>query len=644
MKEISFTSGRDRCAAWHFDANGDALAGARGVPCVVMAPGFAGTRDTSTLMDYARGFAAAGLDVVLFDYRGFGGSGGSPRQLVSVPRQRRDYRAAIAAARQLPGVDPERIVLWGVSYSGGHVVRVAAEDGRVAAVVAVTPAVDGVAVLAHLARSIGIRHLLRAAAHGMRDAQRTMTRRRPHLVPMVGEPGSRAIFAMDGAEQAYTEVAGPTWRNEVCARTALEVALNRPIRFAPRVRCPLLVQAGTADRVAPLGHRPSSVSQSRCQRGVARIPHRPRGRLHPARSSAALRRSARFLGPPPVSHRVQPGCEPQLAIKEALMKQRNVRLIETNGITLKVVVEGSGPLLLLLHGFPQSGYLWRNQIDDLVAAGYQVAVPDQRGYGGSDKPADPQAYDTITLSADAVGIADALGHDTFTLVTHDWGAIIGWYMASLYPQRVNAVFGLSVPPTVGTPVGALTRQENFGDNFVYTVYFQQPGVAEAELDADVRKSIRMLYYSVSGDAPEFGFMRPKPASSKMLDGLVDPDPLPGWLTEEDLDRYCEDYRDGFRGPINWYRSIDHGIELTRHLVGTKIMQPSHFMIGSLDPMNVLLWDPLANVEQNAPNLRRNVVVEGAGHWLPLERPKEVNAALLDFLAGLENTPQSVTKR
>ena len=325
------------------------------------------------------------------------------------------------------------------------------------------------------------------------------------------------------------------------------------------------------------------------------------------------------------------------------MKQRNVRVIETNGIRLKVVVEGSGPLLLLLHGFPQCGYLWRNQIDDLVAAGYQVAVPDQRGYGGSDKPADPQAYDSLTLSADAVGIADALGHETFALVTHDWGAIVGWYMAALYQQRVNAVFALSVPPTVGTPVGALTRQENFGDNFVYTVYFQQPGVAEAELDADVRRSIRMLYYSVSGDAPEFGFMRPKPASSKMLDGLVDPDPLPSWLTEEDLDRYVKDYRDGFRGPINWYRSIDRGIELTRHLVGSKIMQPAHFMIGSLDPMNVLLAEPLSHVEENAPNLRGNMVLEGAGHWLPLERPKEVNAALLDFLAGLENAPHSVTK-
>ena len=324
------------------------------------------------------------------------------------------------------------------------------------------------------------------------------------------------------------------------------------------------------------------------------------------------------------------------------MKQRNVRMIETNGIRLKVVVEGSGPLLLLLHGFPQCAYLWRHQIDELVAAGYQVAVPDQRGYGGSDKPAEVEAYDLLQLSADAVGIADALGHETFTLVTHDWGAIVGWHVALLYPQRVSAVFALSVPPTIGTPVGALTRQENFGDNFVYTVYFQQPGVAEAELDADVRKSLRMLYYSVSGDAPAFGFMRPKPASSKMLDGLVDPDPLPSWLTEEDLDRYVEDYRDGFRGPINWYRSIDRGIGLTRRLQQTKITQPSHFMIGSLDPMNVLLAVPLANLEQNAPNLRGNVVLEGAGHWLPIERPKEVNDALLDFLAGLESAPQSAS--
>lgn len=251
MDEISFSSDRDRCTAWHFNANGDAFATVRGVPCVVMAPGFAGTRDTSALIDYARGFAAAGLDVVLFDYRGFGGSGGSPRQLVSASRQRRDYHAAIAAARRLPGVDPERIVLWGISYSGGHVVRVAAEDGRVAAVVALTPAMDGIAALAQLARNAGPTQMLRAASHGLRDTLRALTGRRPHIVPMVGEPGSSAIIAVPGAEHAYSEIAGPSWRNEVCARTALGVAFNRPVRFASRICCPLLVQAGIHDRITP---------------------------------------------------------------------------------------------------------------------------------------------------------------------------------------------------------------------------------------------------------------------------------------------------------------------------------------------------------------------------------------------------------
>jgi pimeloyl-ACP methyl ester carboxylesterase len=251
MDEISFISGHHHCAAWHFAGTGDAFAGAGGRPCVVMAPGFASTRAPGGLVAYAQGFAAAGLDVVLFDYRGFAASGGSPRQLVSASRQRQDYHAAIAAARRLPGIDPDRIVLWGISFSGGHVVRVAAEDGRVAAVMSVTPAVDGVAVLAQLARNAGVLQLFRLAGHGLRDALRGLTRRPPHLVPVIGEPGSRAIIAKHGAEQAYTPIAGPSWRNELCARTALGVGFNRPIRFASRVSCPLLVQAGTADSITP---------------------------------------------------------------------------------------------------------------------------------------------------------------------------------------------------------------------------------------------------------------------------------------------------------------------------------------------------------------------------------------------------------
>ena len=250
MDEITFTSGSDHCSAWHLTAASDAYAGPGGRPCAVMAPGFGGTRDSS-LLGYAEGFAAAGIDVLLFDYRGFGASGGSPRQLVSVRRQRRDYHAAVAAARQLPGVDPERIVVWGVSYAGGHVIVVAARDKRVAATISVTPAMDGIPVLIQLARNGGPAHLVRAAGNGLRDAARTLTGRAPHLVPMVGEPGSNAIIAKAGGEEAYTAIAGPSWRNELCARTALGAGLNRPIRFASRVSCPLLVQVGTSDSICP---------------------------------------------------------------------------------------------------------------------------------------------------------------------------------------------------------------------------------------------------------------------------------------------------------------------------------------------------------------------------------------------------------
>jgi pimeloyl-ACP methyl ester carboxylesterase len=179
-------------------------------------------------------------------------------------------------------------------------------------------------------------------------------------------------------------------------------------------------------------------------------------------------------------------------------------------------------------------------------------------------------------------------------------------------------------------------EEMVGDNFFYVVYFQRPGVAEAELDADVRKSLRMLHYAVSGDAPAGLYLQPKPGSSKLLDGLIDPVPLPSWLTAEDLDVYCEAYRDGFRGPINWYRGY-RGSELTRAPQHATIKQPCHVMVGSRDPALTMLADGFANLEQNVTDLRGNIVLDGAGHWLPLERTREVNSALLAFLRGIDTT-------
>lgn len=249
-KKLTFTSHRVSCGAWHVPAASDALAGTEGRPCIVMGHGFGGTRD-SGLLSYAEAFAAAGIDAFVFDYRGFGESEGTPRQDVSFRRQRQDYHAAIAAARHLPGVDPDRNAVWGTSYSGGHVVAVAAQDPRVAAVVALTPATDGLAALVQLVRYAGVAQLVPTVRHGLRDLVHGLTGRAPHHIPLAAPPGTIAIISTPGAEETYTAIAGPTWRNEVCARTTREIGFNRVNGFARQLACPLLVQAGTKDRVAP---------------------------------------------------------------------------------------------------------------------------------------------------------------------------------------------------------------------------------------------------------------------------------------------------------------------------------------------------------------------------------------------------------
>ena len=314
------------------------------------------------------------------------------------------------------------------------------------------------------------------------------------------------------------------------------------------------------------------------------------------------------------------------------MKERDFRMVETNGIRLRVVVEGKGPLVILLHGFPQCWYLWRHQIDPLVEAGFRVAVPDQRGYAASDRPEAIEAYDIVELTNDVAGIADALGHEKFLVVGHDWGAPVAWHTALLHPDRVRAVVGMSVPYVRG-PAGVMTRQENFGDNFWYIVYFQQPGVAEAELEADVRKSLRQIYFAASGDAPEGLFSTQKPSTAGFLDGMPDPDPLPAWLTREDLDYYEQQYKtSGFRGPINWYRNIDRNIEITPQLAEATVDQPSFFIAGKKDPVLSFAGGGMLELMSNfVSDMRGKVLIDGAGHWVQLEKPGEVNAALLGFL-------------
>ncbi len=250
MSAIEFSSGGVTCRGVHLPGAGDELAVDGRRPCVVLGHGFSGTVD-SGLTPFAERFAAAGLDALAFDYRHFGSSDGEPRQLLSIPRQLEDYAAAIAYARSLPGVDPERIVLWGYSFAGGHVVRAAIADGRVAGVISMLPAMDGLAAMRTLLRQAGAGQLARLTALGVRDLLGALRGREPVMVAVVGAPGTVAAMSTPDAEPGFRAIAGPSWRNEVAARIALSVGTYRPGLQAERLPCPILVQTGDRDAIAP---------------------------------------------------------------------------------------------------------------------------------------------------------------------------------------------------------------------------------------------------------------------------------------------------------------------------------------------------------------------------------------------------------
>lgn len=314
------------------------------------------------------------------------------------------------------------------------------------------------------------------------------------------------------------------------------------------------------------------------------------------------------------------------------------RVIETNGVRLRAAMAGQGPLVVFVHGFPESWYSWRHQIGPVASAGFTVCALDVRGYGGSDKPQPVAAYDMETMVADVAGVIEALAPgERAILVGHDWGAPIVWNTALIRPDRVRAVGGLSVPWT-GVPaapfIDLVTEAFTKKGRFFYQVYFQDEGVAEAELEADVRASLRKFYYAISGDAPDGTWPVDKKHGDPLLLQLPDPAPFPAWLTKADEDYYVGEFAaSGFRGPLNRYRNHRRDFDYLQRFRDRRIEQPALFIGGDRDLVLKMLpgVDVVALMKPLLPQLQVAELISGCGHWTQQERPEAVNALLLPWL-------------
>jgi pimeloyl-ACP methyl ester carboxylesterase len=320
------------------------------------------------------------------------------------------------------------------------------------------------------------------------------------------------------------------------------------------------------------------------------------------------------------------------------MGRSTERLVDTNGVQLRVIEAGDrgAPVVVLCHGFPELAYSWRHQIPVLAEAGYHVLAPDQRGYGGSSRPEAIEAYDIHQLTADIVGVLDDVGAERAVWIGHDWGAVVVWNAPLLHPDRVAAVGALSVPPLPRArqqPTRAF--RGTFGENFFYILYFQEPGVADAELNGDPARTMRRMMGGLQLTGDQSAALRMVAAGPEgLLDRLPEPAARPDWISQDELDHYISEFtRTGFTGGLNWYRNMDRNWETTPALDGAMITVPCLFIGGTADP--VLTFTPRDRAGQVISGPYREVMIDGAGHWLQQERPDEVNSALLEFLKGVE---------
>lgn len=305
--------------------------------------------------------------------------------------------------------------------------------------------------------------------------------------------------------------------------------------------------------------------------------------------------------------------------------------VQANGIRQHVTEAGSGPAILLCHGFPELGHSWRHQLAALADAGYRAIAPDMRGYGRTEAPADADRYTIFHLTGDMVALLDALGIAEAGIVGHDWGAPVAWTAAQLRPDLFKAVLGMSVPHARRGSIGSLAKLSRAGLHAYYQLYFQAPGVAERELEADVDAAMRRIMWSLSAGPPALwhGMIGAEGA----LDAFWEPDGAMPWLDDADLAFYSAAFRaSGFAGPLNWYRNIDRNWDLTAPLDGVPIAQPAWFVIGDRDPILRFVQPSIDALPECVPGLLGTTLLPGVGHWLQQEAPAAVNAIMLDFFA------------
>lgn len=324
---------------------------------------------------------------------------------------------------------------------------------------------------------------------------------------------------------------------------------------------------------------------------------------------------------------------------EPLVAGVSFRFIDVNGIRMRIAEAGSGPLVLLAHGWPESWYSWRHQIQALAAAGYRVVAPEMRGYGQTDAPAAVEDYDIEHLAGDMVGILDALGVEQAIMVGHDWGAPVATNSVLLHPERFTALVMMSVPyggRAAESPMQGMKARS--GDDFFYMLYHNEPGgVAEAEYDSDPRGILSRLYLSPDSPRKPPTVTDPKRAAGGWIPRLGAPEGLPAWLSQEDLDFYVAQFEmSGFRGGVNYYRNIERNWESSAQLSDAKVHVPTLFIAGARDGVirGATKEELTGLMTPVIPDLRDVVLIPGIGHWVQQEAPDETNHALLEFLNSL----------